>query len=260
MTHHSSFPHEKLAVYHRSMAFEALAEEIIAACSQPHAFTDHLYRAAEGVVDSLVCGNSKWSPDAKCRYFGIAYGSALECAGCLDIGQTKGSVTAEHCCGGKEELQHIVRMLFGLIRSQQAGLEVREPDGEYQCETANHTAECYFDHERLHVYQGALGFVGWAEDLIRERDVPSRFGKRLDLLSTSVVLNIAEGNGRFGRKDHRCFVETAYLSALKAAALLDRMSGKEVIDSDRCDRGKSVLDEIARMLFGMRRYLDDTCP
>lgn len=63
--------------------------------------------------------------------------------------------------------------------------------------------EPYFDHERLEVYREAVAFVGWLsailEGAVRVGDVKDQ----LDRASTSVPLNIAEGNGKYAPKD-RC--------------------------------------------------------
>ncbi len=256
MTHRGNFPYESLDVYHRAVAFDTFAAGIVSGCSRSHAFVDHLDRASESMVNGLVCGSAKWSAAAKCRHYGIAYGSALECAGCLDIGRTRSAIVSEECCRGKTDLQHVVRMLVGLIRAVQSEPEVREAPAEYTCRNRRRIDEQYFDHESLYGYRRALDFVGWADALVRKVDISSRLAKRLDRLSTSTVLNIAEGNGRFGREDHRSFLDTAYLSALKAASLLDRMRGREIIESNHCAEGKALLDDVARLVFGMKRYLD----
>ena len=58
-----------------------------------------------------------------------------------------------------------------------------------------------FDHEKLTVYQDAIKFVAWADDLLA--DVPKGIAvhNQLDRASTSIPLNIAEGEreAHFGR-------------------------------------------------------------
>lgn len=58
-----------------------------------------------------------------------------------------------------------------------------------------------FDHEKLDVYQLQLQFISWAATLLNEvskqgidrtREVSSQF----DRASLSVLLNLAEGNGK----------------------------------------------------------------
>ncbi len=55
----------------------------------------------------------------------------------------------------------------------------------------------YFDHESLDVYQEAIAFCGWAGDLLHEVTAKAAAKDQLDRASTSIPLNIAEGNGKF---------------------------------------------------------------
>ena len=54
-----------------------------------------------------------------------------------------------------------------------------------------------FDHEKLDVYQDAIGFVTWVNELLE--GIPKGFAvySQLDRASTSIPLNIAEGNGKY---------------------------------------------------------------
>jgi four helix bundle protein len=214
------------------------------------AVLDHLDRAAESIAENIVNGNSQWSADAKCRYFDIARGSALEGAACLDICHVKGLVGLARCRQEKKQLQSIVRMIAGLIRSQQD--RVCEPPEEYDITTGKDNQEVYFDHEQLDVYQFALDFVRWFESEIRDADFGVRRTKKLDNLSTSIALNIAEGNGRSRESDHRNFLDIAHRSALKAALQLDLIRAKAPQSLSTTEEGKGMLSSIVRMLLAMR--------
>ena len=63
--------------------------------------------------------------------------------------------------------------------------------------------ESYFDHEKLRVYQESLKFVEWNEQILKKLPKKLSVWSQLDAASTSIVLNIAEGNGKFTPKD-RC--------------------------------------------------------
>jgi four helix bundle protein len=86
--------------------------------------------------------------------------------------------------------------------------------------------ECWFDHEKLEVYQEAIVFVGWMaeimESVVRVGDVKDQ----LDRASTSIALNIAEGNGKYATKDRCRFLDIAHGSALECAAGLDVLVAK----------------------------------
>jgi len=64
-----------------------------------------------------------------------------------------------------------------------------------------------FDHEKLRVYQSSIHFIVWLRNILD--NVPKSFAvhNQLDRASTSVPLNIAEGNGKSSPKDRCRFFE-----------------------------------------------------
>ena len=82
--------------------------------------------------------------------------------------------------------------------------------------------EFYFDHEKLEVYQVAVEFVGWSEILLEDcKGKAASAKKHLDEASSSIPNNIAEGNGKWSKKDRKKFFEVARGSALECASCLD---------------------------------------
>jgi four helix bundle protein len=82
--------------------------------------------------------------------------------------------------------------------------------------------EFYFDHEKLEVYQVAIQFVAWSENLLEECQGKAASAKKhLDEASSSIPNNIAEGNGKWSKKDRKKFFEVARGSALECASCLD---------------------------------------
>src|SRR6266498_5967245 len=79
----------------------------------------------------------------------------------------------------------------------------------------------HFDHEKLDVYQGAIAFCGWVGEFIAAISAKAAAKDQLDRASTSIPLNIAEGNGKFSAKDRARFFEVARGSPLEYAACLD---------------------------------------
>ena len=65
-----------------------------------------------------------------------------------------------------------------------------------------------FDHEKLTVYQHSIKFVAWATDLLESVPKSISAHDQLDRASTSVPLNIAEGNGKSTPKDRCKFFDT----------------------------------------------------
>jgi four helix bundle protein len=54
-----------------------------------------------------------------------------------------------------------------------------------------------FDHEKLEVYQTSLVFIAWLEPILQNLPKSLAVTDQLDRASTSIPLNIAEGNGKF---------------------------------------------------------------
>jgi len=77
------------------------------------------------------------------------------------------------------------------------------------------------------------------------------FGIRLDRASTSVPLNIAEGNGKFSTVDRARFLEIARGSALECAACLDVLAVRKLVAAERILPAKERLVRIVNMLMGM---------
>ncbi len=115
-----------------------------------------------------------------------------------------------------------------------------------------------FDHEKLKVYQKALGFVEW----LSKREFERRVKKvsvidQLDRASTSIVLNIAEGNGKYTSKDRCRFFDISRGSALESAGCLDVLFTKKMISESDCKKGKAILEEIVSMLVGLIKSNSD---
>jgi len=111
--------------------------------------------------------------------------------------------------------------------------------------------EPWFDHEKLEVYREAIAFVAWLstalENAVRVGDVKDQ----LDRASTSVPLNIAEGNGKYAPKDRCRFFDIAHGSALECAAGLDTLVAKGKLTVEQIRPGKEILQRVVRMLMGL---------
>ena len=110
-----------------------------------------------------------------------------------------------------------------------------------------------FDHEKLQVYQQSIQFVAWAEGILDSIPKSLAIYNQLDRASTSVPLNIAEGNGKYTPADRCRFFDIARGSALESAACLDVLVAKKRVEPDRAEEGKRSLIEIVSMLVGLIR-------
>src|SRR5436305_7060676 len=113
------------------------------------------------------------------------------------------------------------------------------------------TGESWFDHEKLEVYQEAIAFVAWLATLLEGSARLGEVKDQLDRASTSIPLNIAEGNGKYGPKDRCRFFDIAHGSALECAAGLDILVAKGKMTPDEVRPGKDRLQKIVRMLIGL---------
>jgi four helix bundle protein len=89
----------------------------------------------------------------------------------------------------------------------------------------------YFDHEKLDVYQEAIAFCGWVGEFLAGISAKAAAKDQLDRASTSIPLNVAEGNGKFSTVDRARFLEIACGSALECAACLDVLAVRKICQS-----------------------------
>ena len=113
------------------------------------------------------------------------------------------------------------------------------------------SVKTYFDHEKLDVYQEAIAFCGWVGDLLSEIGGKAAAKDHLDRASTSLPLNIAEGNGKFSDADRSRFLEIARGSALECAACLDVLAVKKVLKNQEIADPKTILIKVVSMLVGL---------
>lgn len=116
-----------------------------------------------------------------------------------------------------------------------------------------HRAMAQFDHEKLQVYQQSIQFVAWAEGILDSSPKSLAIYNQLDRASTSVPLNIAEGNGKYTPADRCRFFDIARGSALESAACLDVLVAKKRVEPNHIEEGKGLLVEIVSMLVGLIR-------
>jgi four helix bundle protein len=240
------FSHQKLNVYKKALVCVASLIGHSRSWDKRHALVDHLLRASESILMNLVEGTRLRGVANRQHFTEYAMGSALECAACLDIALLKELLVQSAVMNQKQSLCDVVKMLAGLRRSWAAD-ELREDPPSYDA------GPKLFAHERLEVYQVGLQFIGWFQAQPAGAALSSRLFRQLDKLATSVVLNIAEGNGRYWQADRRKFLDTAEASAGKSAAYLDLCCQSGEMEQEQRDTGIVLLGRIAQMLHAMAR-------
>jgi four helix bundle protein len=109
----------------------------------------------------------------------------------------------------------------------------------------------WFDHEKLEVYREAITFIGWLSDILENTLRIGDVKDQLDRAANSIVLNIAEGNGKYSPKDRCRFFDTAHGSTLECAAGLDVLVAKKKLTTEQIRPGKERLQRVVRMLMGL---------
>jgi four helix bundle protein len=242
--------HERLQVYGKSLAFVAEASALSASWSKKHAVLDQFERASESLVLNLADGARLRSGPSKLRALDYAIGSGLECAGCLDIARIKGFLAESEMVSEKQRLCEIVKMLIGLRKAWRTW-EAHEDTLPYRGDPSAGVPQRLFHHETLEVYGAALELMAWLVSPPGGRELSSRLYRRIDEGVTSIILNIAEGNGRYSELDHRRFLDIAEGSAVKVAAYLDLAAQKFTLSQGESDPAKALLERVLAMLSRM---------
>ncbi len=239
------FGHEKLKVYQKGLGFAAMCKRLLEGLPRRVAACDHLDRGTESILVNISHGSSSWSPQGRIVYLGNACGSALECAACLDVFVAKRLLMGEEAYPGKSLLAEIVSMLVRMRET--SAKRVREKHAPYCTKKGN-----LFSHEDLDVYQAELQLVSWLEVASPQFACSSDLISKLDKSKTSIVLNTAEGNGRFTGADQVKFLGIANKATVHSASLVDLAtvegSGATPL---WVDEGRNLLRRIAAMLTSL---------
>lgn len=111
------FPHEKLDVYSKCLAFARQVASMIDHWPASASVRDQLDRASESHITNLVRAVQAHGSGKGIYFLECSLGSVLECAACLDVGAVKHLLNDADLHSGKEQLQTIARMEVGLRRS-----------------------------------------------------------------------------------------------------------------------------------------------
>ncbi len=109
------------------------------------------------------------------------------------------------------------------------------------------TSQPYFQCERLDVYHLAVKFH---RSLVPLRQVRGAADLRDQLLRAceSIVLNIAEGAGRFGSDDKRRFYRMANGSAMECVGALELLRNRNILSDAGFQARRDLLIRVVQML------------
>jgi four helix bundle protein len=116
-----------------------------------------------------------------------------------------------------------------------------------------------FAFEELQVYQRALGFSVSVIDCVDEMDLPRRHYRLIEQLEsscTSIALNIAEGKGRYSKKEFKHFLYIARGSLYETLTMLQVFLKKRWLLQERSDGLYAEAEEINKMLSGLIHSLN----
>ena len=113
-----------------------------------------------------------------------------------------------------------------------------------------------FDFEKLTVYRKAKEFNSQVRIFIKTSKLDRTTNDQLRRAAFSIVLNIAEGAGRFTNPDKRNFYIVSRGSVFECVAIFDVLKGEEALSQEQYKYFYALAEEISKMLFAMIRKLE----
>ncbi|MDA3910527.1 MAG: four helix bundle protein [Bacteroidales bacterium] len=112
-----------------------------------------------------------------------------------------------------------------------------------------------FDFENLTVYQKAKTYNKEIHKFIVKSELNRTIKDQLRRASCSIMLNIAEGAGRFTNPDKRNFYVIARGSVFECVAIFDLLKETEGLSDQTHSTFYKHLEELSKMLFSMIQNL-----
>ncbi len=112
-----------------------------------------------------------------------------------------------------------------------------------------------FDFRNLQVYKKAKCFHIASSTIIKENRFSKTTNDQLNRASFSIVLNIAEGSGRFSKADRKNFFVIARSSIFECMAIYDILFEEKQIDELQFNQFHTMAEEISRILYAMIKNL-----
>jgi len=107
----------------------------------------------------------------------------------------------------------------------------------------------------LTVYKKAKDFHQAAKSVIADKNLKSYEKDQLSRASFSIILNIAEGSGRFSKKDRQNFFVITRSSVFECVAILDVLKNNHVLSQEEFEKLEIMADELSRILYTMIKNL-----
>ena len=115
-----------------------------------------------------------------------------------------------------------------------------------------------FDFEKLHVYQKAKSYNHQVRHFIKHTPLDPTTKDQLRRASFSVVLNLAEGSGRFSKPDRRNFFVIARSSIFECTAIFDVLQDEKYVSQEDFRKFYDAAEELSKILLAMIKNLSKT--
>jgi len=108
-----------------------------------------------------------------------------------------------------------------------------------------------FDFEKLEVYKKAKTFNSGIRKFLKEAKLDPTTNDQLRRASFSIVLNLAEGSGRFSKADRRNFFIIARSSIFECVAILDVLQDENTLEITKYAVFYQQAEELSKIIFAM---------
>ena len=112
-----------------------------------------------------------------------------------------------------------------------------------------------FDFEKLTVYNKSKAFNLDINHFLTNHKLDRTTHHQLRRAALSIMLNIAEGSGRYSKKDKRHFYVMSRGSVFECVAIFDYLKDIQIIDQTMFQEFYELLEELSKMLFSMIKNL-----
>jgi four helix bundle protein len=118
--------------------------------------------------------------------------------------------------------------------------------------------EKIFQFEKMEIYQKSIDFIDMVYDITSKYPDTERFGlvSQFRRCSSSVALNIAEGYGRYHKKDKIRFYNYARSSVFECIPILAISKRRRFIDNTEKIKIYSECYDLSRMITGLIKAVD----
>jgi four helix bundle protein len=113
-----------------------------------------------------------------------------------------------------------------------------------------------FDFQQLEVYKKSKTFYTDCKLVLSGKNVERYVVDQLNRAAFSVILNIAEGSGKFSKPDRKNYFITARASVFECVASLDVLHDEGQISNAAFNQLMIEAEALSKMLFMMIKNLD----